>query len=264
MTAIKTYVINLDGSDDRLASLSQQLELYGIEFERVPAVDGRKFDLASLADYDAVAATKFMGRGLVGGEIGCYHSHLKAARTFLASDARYALILEDDAKPLCNIIELLQAALPEMDEFDPDWLLFNIGNNRMKISTPVGEYATGGSRYELVAAHYFPMTTSAIVWSRKGAKLFLDRHSKIFAPVDNYFRYLLTREGHGYSFWPAPVTTTGADSVIASAQEKPRQSGSRSWLYGLRKQRRLLAEKLIAWRMKRNFSLLRNAKLEGK
>lgn len=255
MQAINTYVINLDGSEARLADIRKRLDTYGIEFERVAGVDGRKYDLNSLPDYDPKAAKRFMGRGLVGGEIGCYYSHLKVAKTFIQSGAPYALVLEDDAKPLCNVMELLTASLPDIDALDPDWLLMNIGNNRMKLSTTVNEYAIGDTKFDLVAAHYFPMTTSAIVWSRKGAQHFVDRHAMIFAPVDNYFRYWLTREGHGYSFWPAPVTTTGADSLISTESGAPRQTGNRSWFYGLAKQKRLLEEKLIAWRHKARFEL---------
>ncbi|MCJ8052586.1 glycosyltransferase family 25 protein [Shinella curvata] len=257
MQAIRTYVINLDGSDARLAGLRTKLEAFGIDFERVAAVDGRAYDLASLPDYDLAAAKRFMGRGLVGGEIGCYYSHLKAARTFLQSDARHALVLEDDAEPLCNVLELLEAALPDIDALDPDWLLLNVGNNRLKLGTAIEEYPVGSMTFELVAAHYFPMTTNAIVWSREGARRFVTEHATIFAPVDNFFRYWLTREGHGYSFRPAPVTTTGADSLILSDKGARRQTGNRSWFYQLVKQKRLAEEKLLAWRKKRNFRLLR-------
>ena len=239
----------------RLADIRQRLHAHGIAFKRVAGVDGRKCDLNSLPDYDLKAAKRFMGRGLVGGEIGCYYSHLKVAQTFLQSDARYALVLEDDAKPLCNIMKLLAAALPDIDALDPDWLLMNIGNNRMKLCTSIKEYTVGDTKFDLVAAHYFPMTTSAIVWSRKGARHFVNTHTTIFAPVDNYFRYWLTRAGHGYSFWPAPITTTGADSLISTASGAPRQTGNRSWFYGLAKQKRLLEEKLIAWRHKKCFAL---------
>ncbi|MFB9948040.1 glycosyltransferase family 25 protein [Rhizobium puerariae] len=255
MPSLETYVINLDGSNDRLQAISKRLSDFGVAFERVSAVDGRKLDLSTLPDYDPDRAERYMGRSLVGGEIGCYRSHLKVAERFLASDARYALVLEDDALPLCNPVELLERALPDLEAADPHWRLINIGNNKLKIATSLKRYGVGGHDCELVAAHYFPMTTSAIVWSREGARLFIEEHGKIFAPVDNYFRYWLTRTGHGYSFWPAPVTTTEATSQILSGAGHARKTNKRKWYYGLAKQLRLFQDKLIAWKQKKRFGV---------
>ena len=255
MQSLKVYVINLDGSNERLETISGRLAEFGIAFERVSAVDGRGFDLATLSDYDADRAERYMGRSLVGGEIGCYHSHLKVAEAFLASDAPYALVLEDDALPLCNPVELLEKALPDLAKADPNWRLINIGNNKLKIATPIKQYQIGNHACDLVAAHYFPMTTSAIVWSREGARLFLQEHRKIFAPVDNYFRHWLTRTGHGYSFWPAPVTTTDAASQILAASGRARKANKRKWYYGLAKQFRLFQDKFIALRRKRKLKI---------
>lgn len=248
---ISTYVINLDESMQRLDEIGARLDVFGVVFERVPAFDGRKLDLAAVADYDSARAERYMGRSLVGGEIGCYRSHLDAAARFLASDARYALILEDDALPLCDPVELLRQAIPDLEAIDPDWLLMNIGNNKSKMSTPLSAYSVAGHSCSLVAAHYFPMTTSAIVWSREGARQFVENHGRIFAPVDNYFRYWLTRAGHGYSFWPAPVTTTDAASQILSADGHQRKTHRRKWYYALAKQQRLLVDKVIALSRKR-------------
>lgn len=246
MQGLRTYVINLDGSIERFAAISQRLQEFGVEFERVPAVDGRQLDLTKIAEYDSSRAVRYMGRGLVGGEIGCYWSHLAVASRFLESDARYALVLEDDAFPLCNPIELLIKALPDLENFDPDWLLINIGNNKIKITTPISTYKAGSHTCKLVSAHYFPLTTSAIVWSRKGAKKFVENHSLIFAPVDNFLRYWLTREGHGYSFWPSPVITTDSNSLILTSKGNHRKNNERRWYYGFSKQKRLLEDKIIA------------------
>lgn len=253
MHSLKVYVINLDGSDDRLSEISRRLDAFGIGFERVSAVDGRGLDLSTLADYAPARAERYMGRSLVGGEIGCYRSHLKVAEAFLASDARYALVLEDDALPLCDLDELLTKALPDLERADPDWRLINIGNNKLKIATPIHHYQVGTHGCDLVAAHYFPMTTSAIVWSRQGARLFVQEHGRIFAPVDNYFRYWLTRSGHGYSFWPSPVTTTDAASQILAGAGQARKTNRRKWYYGPAKQFRLFQDKFIAYYRKRGF-----------
>jgi glycosyl transferase family 25 len=250
MEELKVYVVNLDGSTDRLAAINGHLKAFGIDFERVPAFDGRQLDLAHCEEYDAARAERYMGRSLVGGEIGCYHSHLDVASRFVESGARYALVLEDDALPRCDPVKLLTMTLPDLDRIDPDWLLINIGNNKLKIATPVAHYDTDDYECDLVAAHYFPMTTSAIVWSREGARRFIEGHRTIFAPVDNFFRYWITRGGHGYSFWPAPVTTTDAASQIVTSAGRDRKKNGRKWYYGFAKQKRLLEDKIIAFRHK--------------
>ena len=252
---IAAYVINLDISKERLDLITSQLDALGIAFERIAAFDGRKLDLTMVDDYDAVRAMQYMGRGLVGGEIGCFRSHLSVAERFLASDACYALVLEDDARLLCNPLELLAEALPDLEAKDPDWLLMNIGNNKLKYASSLSRYDVDGHTYMLAAAHYFPMTTSAIVWSQEGARRFVEEHRSIFAPVDNYFRYWLTREGHGYSFWPAPESTIGSESIIDASGSAYRQKNHRKWNYGFLRQKRFVKEKLIALRKKWQFRI---------
>ena len=51
-----TYLINLDGSDERLSSAQVQLEQQGITFTRVSAFDGRGLNLAEVSDYDEAHA----------------------------------------------------------------------------------------------------------------------------------------------------------------------------------------------------------------
>src|SRR5690606_15727337 len=129
---------------------------------------------------------------------------------------------EDDVLLRCNPITVLEEALPILESVDPDWLLINMGANKCKITSLISEYDIGGYRCSLAAAHYFPMMACAIVWSREGARQFVENHDKIFAPVDNYFRYWLTRTGHGYAFCPAPITTTDAESQIAASDGSKR------------------------------------------
>lgn len=242
-------VINLDGSTDRWDRLSEHLNEAQVTHERISAVDGRKFDLASLDYYDTDRSVRYMGRGLVGGEIGCYLSHVEAVRTFLDLGGKHCLVLEDDSIPDRELVRIVHEVTACLGSLDPDWRIVNLGNPSLKISTPVRDIQTNKKTYTLCKAFYFPMTTGAILWSRKGAEDFLSEHGKLFAPIDNYLRHWITRAGGGYAFSPRPVETTEAESEIANA---PRSRNRRSKLYGLRKQRRLLIDKWIALRHKLN------------
>ncbi|MDO5620922.1 MAG: glycosyltransferase family 25 protein [Paracoccus sp. (in: a-proteobacteria)] len=243
---IDTYLINLDGSDDRLSSATAQLAAEGIGFTRVPAFDGRGLTPDQFPDYDAGAALNYMGRPLRGGEIGCYLSHLDCARRMLDSGATRAMVLEDDMQLPAGFAGALEELLAGLDRLE-GWDLVNLGANKHRIYTPI----FGFGRYALTDAHYFPMTTTGLIWSRQGAEAFVQAHDRIFAPVDNYFRHWQTRRGRGLAVWPGLVTTTGAESLIANESGPARRSSAgRHPLYGLLKQRRLLVDKLIALRWK--------------
>lgn len=241
------FLINLDGSDDRLASADVALKAAGLRYDRLSAFDGRQLDLAKFEEYDPDATLRYMGRALVGGEIGCYMSHLKAAQAFLRSDAQHALVLEDDAAPPLDLLEIVNKALAYLDDIDPTWRIVNLGNPSLKIASPCLQILRPMGAVTLYQAHYFPITTSAILWSRNGAHEFIDKHTSIFAPVDNFFRHWITRAGGGYAFSPPLVPTTDAQSNIAQSSNVPRSKTQRHALYGWRKQRRLLVDKLIAF-----------------
>lgn len=93
---IQTYLINLDGSNERLESAKQQLDSIDWSFERFPAFDGRGKPLSSFEDYDDRQARQTLGRSLLNSEIGCYLSHYHCVSAFLESDADYLVVLEDD------------------------------------------------------------------------------------------------------------------------------------------------------------------------
>ena len=132
------------------------------------------------------------------------------------------------------------------------WHLINLGPNKHKIFSPCHRFQSGKLDFELTRAHYFPMTTTGLIWSRSGAQAFLAAHQRIFAPVDNYFRHWLTRSDQGRASWPPLVTTTGADSEITASSGPRRSAQGRHPLYGLFKQQRLMGDKLIAMRHRRS------------
>jgi glycosyl transferase, family 25 len=88
------FVINLDGSTDRLDMISARLDELGLVFERVPAVRGA---LLSETEKRKICPWRPWRYARTDGEIGCYLSHLKAIRAVADSGLERAIILEDDA-----------------------------------------------------------------------------------------------------------------------------------------------------------------------
>ena len=240
---IVTYLINLDGSDTRLAQAKKQLDENGIEFERVSAFDGRGLNPSALPEYDEHHALSYMGRQLKGGELGCYLSHLNCAKLFLQSNADYAVVLEDDMVLREHVSEAIVYFLQWLEDNPISWFLINIGAEKRKIYSPLVTY---NNTYELIQAHYFPMTTTGLIWSREGASAFVEGHQTIFAPVDNYFRKWLTSNDKGLAVYPPLVVASGAPSDIDKDSQKRKKLG-RNRFYGWIKQKRLWGDKVIAF-----------------
>ncbi|MCB5412316.1 glycosyltransferase family 25 protein [Pseudogemmobacter faecipullorum] len=247
---IPVYYINLDSSDERRASIEAGLLAAGIPHaERVSAFDGRKIDLTRTADVDLKKAYRFLGRPLRGAEYGCYKSHLDCIDRFLATDSAYGIVLEDDAEidPMfCKVVEETIAALEAKGE---PWDIVHLGPNKMKIYTPT-DHLSGG--HDLVRAHYFPMLTTALLWSREGARNVQQNHALVTMPVDTQFREIMVQRGSGYAIWPPITSQTGVDSDI-DGNGAVRKATGRSWYYGWAKQHRLWRNKIIAWFRQRDF-----------
>lgn len=123
-----------------------------------------------------------IGRKLSSGEIGCYKSHLRAIDRFLQSKASYGLVLEDDAVPQNDTVQRLRDLVEVLAKM-PTWDAVNLSRPVKQIMTPVGDiFCDQGPG--LCYAHYPPVTTTAILWSRGGAREFRLMHSNPVVPVD--------------------------------------------------------------------------------
>ncbi len=249
---IQTYLINLESSSDRLEEMAFRLRKIGVEFQRVPAFDGRGIDLETLSafpDADIDACLAFMGRPFHGGEFGCYKSHLDCARRIVECGVDQALVLEDDVELSPDLLDTVHTIISLLSANNFDWDLVHLGPDRLKYTTDVGYLDE--SRRKLVHAHYFPMTTSALLWNRQGASRFLAEHSIVKMPVDNQFREYLTRSNRGFAVWPALALQTARDSTINPSGIPDMRKRNRRWNYGYLKQRRLITNKFIARRGRR-------------
>lgn len=240
MTRLDVQLINLDGSDVRLARATAALQSAGIPFRRLPAFDGRGKRPEDLPLYDPAAALRSFGRKLTGGEIGCFLSHLEAARQFLQSGADYGLVLEDDLSindpDLAAILSGLLDALPGVLA-QKAWHVGNLGRAAPEMSSPIGPIASG---HVLVRAHLFPVTTTAILWSRDGSAGFIRDVQRIDMPVDQWLRCWASAADTGLAVNPALFGISGAASEIDAAVSRSKSV----W----RGPRYAIARKLWLWR----------------
>ena len=238
------YYINLEESSDRRVKVENELINMGFKkYFRVSAVDGRGVDLTTLIDYDDNASVASLGRSVTGGEYGCYKSHIKALKLVLAGNADFAVVIEDDVILDQGWADAVQNALEALVASDFEFDVMHLAADRLKIFSPIFRLPDG---QDVVAAHYFPMTTSALLWSRAGAKKFLMDSTTVEMPIDHKLREVMVRSGKGLAVWPAIAQQSGQDSDIDDVNAK-RGYATRKWFYGLVKQRRLLVNKGIAF-----------------
>lgn len=243
---IPVYVINLDRSDDRMDLIAGRLSQLGVPFVRIPAIDGASLSPDLMIEYGVDASTKAMGRPLLAGEVGCFLSHRLAAETFLESGAPLALVLKDDAFPPDEMQAIL-AGLSTLKDKPGDWDVANLGRPPKRFHSPypaVADLVSG-----LVRAHYFPITTTALLWRREGARRFLTASSTFAEPVDRFLQNWCIASNRGLAMQPPAFRTIDAPSVIEQADSPGRRY--RTSRNGLRRVRQLLgnhARAYLNWR----------------
>lgn len=118
MDGLRTWVINLDRAPERLARIRVQLDALGLPFTRLAAVDARALTPQQQAALDEHAYRRRHGMSPVPGELGCYLSHVEVMRAFLAGDADFALVLEDDVLLHDTLPAVLQGLMHHRERWD--------------------------------------------------------------------------------------------------------------------------------------------------
>jgi glycosyl transferase, family 25 len=168
LVVIPVYVINLARSPERRAWMEAELARVGVEGIFVRAVDGRRF-----GERCARNARPTLSKA----EAALILSHRKAWRTFLASGADYAVVLEDDV----HLGRDFKATL------GLDWSLWNF--DAVKLETLLheawrsrrGEPAGARRLHRLGAEH---LGAAAYLLSRAGARKMLASTRPLAEQVD--------------------------------------------------------------------------------
>lgn len=176
---MKTYLINLDRSKDRLEVMKERLSAIGVTVERVPGVDGSKIDIASLS---VDVPNPSYPRSLTQGEIGCFLSHRKCWEKLVESGDDWALILEDD----CIFHPSASRYLTSID-WIPDGcqLIHFYYTNKAKVYTDKLIDLPDGNRL-FRAKVSLPVGAYAYCISKEAALIALELSQTIYEPVDNF------------------------------------------------------------------------------
>lgn len=173
---MKIFVINLDRAPQRLERMASLFGELGLDFIRMPAVDGRE-----LADRYGSGARKGMYYDLGSGEIGCFLSHIKCWDAAAKEEAKYNAIFEDDIHFGAGARELLA---------DASWIpadadVVKLETTLVRTLVDRGSAARAGDRSVRRLRDTHPGTGAYIV-SRKGARKLLELSTDFADPVDQF------------------------------------------------------------------------------
>jgi len=195
----KIYLINLQRRPDRLTKMRNVLEILGMEYELVDAVDGL---LLKQEDLDRMGIKQlpeyrdpYSDRPMKFGEIGCFLSHHKIWKMMVKNRVNTALILEDDIHFEPYFVYQIQRLFEEAAKLFLDWDLMYVGRRR---SANAEEPWVEGSKY-IVHVDYSYWTLGYAL-SYRGAKKLLDaKPLEKLVPVDEFFPIMFDR--HDNTSW---------------------------------------------------------------
>jgi len=211
------YVINMADNTARLAACDAALSAQGIAFQRFEAVNGRDLPEGDLAKvYDPAANQHKARHPLIGGEIGCYLSHIGLWKRIVASDAPGAIILEDDFAASDDLAVVLAAVSADQGGWDMVKLFSRRPSARMIERRPLDD------RHDLARPYQIPNTTLGYALRREAAQRLLQGALPIARPIDEDHKRFWE---HGLSVWmvqPPPLSfgvEASGDGTIQAARK---------------------------------------------
>ena len=236
-------MLNLDRSEKRMNEFNAAFSATNLTVERISAIDGNFID-TNLFSNDSMCR-KEMGRSIQKGEVGCFLSHKKALKKFLSTEAKYAVVFEDDAIPNNEFKNTIEEIVEKFLKNNHFTAAINLGAVDFKYSSRCLTIKNNMLR----CAHRFPMLATGVLWTRPGAKIFLESASIVTMPYDNFLRFLFSGTNQVFSIQPPIIYSSGIESDIeARNHSKRRSTQNRSKFYFFVKQRRIFRDKFRAIR----------------
>ena len=179
---MKIYYINLERSTQRRERLEKCLNLYGLSFKRIDAIDAENLTDECVAEYYDPKINPFgYFSYLKKSEIACFLSHRKALQEFVLNDeADFAILLEDDLEFVADPAPLINDLKLKLN-WKSEPFIIKLYSARKNASIHITSLAGG---YSLTLPNLCPLNTSAQIFNKVGAIRFLESTQSIFMPVD--------------------------------------------------------------------------------
>ncbi len=215
---MKAYLINLDRSHDRLQRMQGQFAKAGLEFIRVPAVDGRVMEPEELAK---IKRNRGWEQPLSPSEIGCFLSHRRCYEQIVESGAKFAAVFEDDVTFSKNAQQFFAS-----DDWIPDDVdIIKLETHGRKVLTgePAAHVAGGFDVARLLSQN---ILSAGYIISGRCAAYLLERMNDAAAPMDHF---LFTpacgffKELKIYQVSPVICGQAGLESTLGAERQKDYQ-----------------------------------------
>lgn len=216
---MKSYLINLDRSVDRLAQMEREFGQYGLKFTRVAGVDGR---LLKQEELDAVTApVRRWEIPIPPAEIGCFLSHRKCLEIIANGEDSFAAVFEDDI----ILSHEAQKVLSDSSWIPPDADIIKIETFNTVILLDVSSKIKNSDfRYaRLLSKH---LCAGGYIVSREAAKHMLAFMDVISVPIDNLIfdpAYEMFADMKIYQVFPAVCKQQGFTSLIEADRKALRR-----------------------------------------
>ena len=208
---LMVLVINLPQSTHRRQQMERQLQVLELPYQVFDAIDGKSSwgELRSTVDF--CAFQRHVGREVLQGEIGCYHSHIATWRAFLDSRKDTLLVLEDDMVLHADFIDALDTAL----RASAHWDMLKFAKIRAK--QPICQGLVGP--YRLNAYIGAATGFGAYLLNRSTAERLLPNMLPIRAPIDRELEQVQRYDLRHFGLEPFPAhPEDNGESTITGQQ----------------------------------------------
>jgi len=205
---LPVYLINLPRATGRRERMEARMAKLGLPYTLFAGVDGRAEEARLLANTDVPAFERNMGRKVLIGGIGCYHSHLAVWETFLASGRPVALVLEDDVIFHSDFLDAVRLGLRTQAHWD--FLKLNC----IRAKQPVSQGRVGPYRLN---AYLGPATgTGAYLITRETAAKLLPAMRRVTRATDHEINRFFVHDFRLRGLEPFPSQLEDGESLIAT------------------------------------------------
>ena len=217
---MRVFVINLEASKDRRASIDAQLGPLGIAYEFFDAIDerrGRDF----FAAYDEKKYLANTGRTASATEAACFASHLCLWKHSVQSN-QPIVVLEDDAEINTNFV----AALTEVDRLIHRYEFIRLqshGPSRHVRRTQVEE----AGEFSLYYYERCPFGAMAYAIGPRAAAAFVDKSRVLAAPVDLFIKNFWEHGQPLFGLSPSPVKGSALSASSTIKHRENSKTGAR-------------------------------------
>ena len=213
----QVFVINLDKDTARLAACVAMLDSAGIEWQRIPAVNGRSLPPEVLNNvYDTDANFRRAKHPLVLPEIGCYLSHMRAWEAIVESELPIGVVLEDDFSVTGDLAAVIDALAHDHKNWDVTKLFSFKPDVRLMRRRKLSNATQIGIPYRV------PSTTLGYAITRDAAMRLLECSTPFFRPIDEDHKFFWEKDLRVALVQPPPLKVglqESADGTVGDVRK---------------------------------------------